>query len=337
MRAVVVDASGTRLERRAPQPSPEPGEALLRPVCLGLARSDLEVHRRRVAFEGVLGHEFVAVVEGVEGAEASLVGARVVGSINVVCGACDLCRAGLSAHCRRRAVLGLSGRDGCFADRFVLPVRNLVRVPDGIDSESAVFAEPLAGAIHAAQLIRLEGRPYVTILGDGVMGLLCAQVMSRLNASVRLLGRHPEKFGLCEKWGVKHRHVDEAGRRHDQDVVVDCTGRPEGLAVAVELVRPRGTVIVKSAPAPVGAAGEGDGGKCAGPVAACEGVMRALVVNELELIGARCGQIADAIAMLARGQIDVASLISRRFGLDQALEALHLAEDPRTLKVLLEP
>lgn len=333
MRAIRFDGRAPLLDLACPEPLPKPGEALIRPARVGIGAPDRAVIAGAVGFTGILGHEFVGVVERVHGApgkddQKKWEGKRIVGGVHIVCGRCDLCRGGLSTHCQARAVLGLHLRDGCLAERFTLPVANLVEVPRGVDDDAAVFAQPLAAVLHAAHMIRIEGKPYVTILGDGPLGLLAAQVMTRLNASVRVLGKHAEKYTLCEKWGIKHRHIDECGRRQDQDIVVDCTGAPPGLELAMQMVRPRGKIIVMTAPAPVPMAG-----------------MRALpstidlspmVVNELEVIGARCGSLADAVGALARREVDVLSLISRRFKLADGVRALGAAAEAGVLRVVVE-
>jgi len=254
-----------------------------------------------------------------------LVGKRVVGSTSAVCGRCDLCRRGLSNHCRERTVLGVHGRDGCFADLFCLPIANLTVVPDQLDDDHAVFAEPLASALHASQQVRIEGRPYVTVLGDGAIALLCAQVMSRMNASVRVLGSSPSRMALCERWGVKHRPLEEAGRRADQDLVIVCTQAARGLALALELVRPRGTVLLKSGLSP------GAGAGLDVPVD-----LSPIVTNEIEIVGSRCGRISEAITVLQRGTVDVVSLITRRSKLDDGERAMRLAEEPEQLKVVMD-
>lgn len=323
MRAVVFDGRSARFEARYAEPEVPAGEALVRPLLAGVCSTDLEICRGYMGFEGVLGHEFVGVVEelGPEAGEEarSLVGRRVVGSINCVCGVCDMCRRGLSNHCRDRTVLGIQGRDGCFADRFVLPVANLLAVPEGVDDDHAVFTEPVAAACQVLQQLHVEGTPYVTVLGDGRLGLLVAQVMSKLNATVRVVGRHPEKLALCEKWGVKHRPVDEVIARADQDVVVDCTGSASGLETAIGMVRPRGTIVLKST------------------VANQSGVdLAPLVVNEVEVIGSRCGPFPEALRLLRGGEVDVLSLISRRYKVEEAEAAMKAAQEPDVIKVLLE-
>lgn len=321
MRALVFDGTQLVFEPHRPDPEPAPGEALIRTIKAGICATDLEICRGYMQFQGVLGHEFVGVVESINGEDRrKLTGKRVVGGINAICMECDMCRAGLHNHCRNRTVLGILGRDGCFADKFTLPASNLVPVPDQVDDDNAVFAEPLAAALHAARQIHVEGKPYITVLGDGRLGLLCAQVMSRLNASVRVVGKHPEKMTLCEKWGVRHRHVDDIGRRADQDVVVDCTGSPHGLTLAMELVRPRGTILLKTTTAP--------GTR---PID-----LSPIVINEIEVVGSRCGSINDAINELARGSVDVLSLITRRYRLDHAITAMETAIQPGAIKVLIE-
>jgi len=321
MRALVFDRTSLTLDPRRADPQPAEGEAIIRPIKVGVCATDLEICRGYMGFTGVLGHEFVGVIESINGPDTrGLTGKRVVGGINAVCLKCDMCRAGLTTHCRHRTVLGILNRDGCFADRFVLPAINLVEVPDSIDDDTAVFAEPLAAALHAARQLHVEGKPYITVLGDGRLGLLCVQVMAQLNASVRLIGKHPDKMNLCTKWGIKHRHVNEIGRRADQDVVVDCTGSAEGLELALQLVRPRGKVLLKTTVAPTTRKTD----------------WSPIVINEIEVIGSRCGSIPDAIDALVRRQVDVVSLISRRFRLDDAVKAMQAARQPGMIKVLME-
>ena len=297
---------------------------MIRPLRMGICATDLQICKGYMAFHGVLGHEFVGVVEEAAGREGKpWVGKRVVGTINCVCGKCDMCQRGLREHCRNRTVLGIAGRDGCFAQRFTLPVQNLLAVPDSIDDDAAVFTEPLAAAFQILRQLTIEGRPFITVLGDGRLGLLCAQVMSQLNATVRLVGKHPDKLALCEKWGVKQRLLDEVGLRADQDIVVDCTGSSDGLATAMKMVRPRGKIVLKTTVAP----GSVPAGMDLSP----------LVVNEIQVIGSRCGPFPEALAALAAGKVDVLSLISRRMKLSEGVEAIRTAEQPGVIKVLLEP
>ncbi|CAG0970028.1 L-iditol 2-dehydrogenase [Phycisphaerales bacterium] len=328
MKAVVFEKS-VRVEERG-EPLPAPGDALVRPLLVGIASPDLAVIAGRVAFSGVLGHEFVGTVERVEADAAERKrweGKRVVGTPWIPCAACELCSRGLSAQCQERRVLGLHRRDGCFADRFTIPAANLVEIPKAVSDEAAVFAGVIGGAVHAARIARFEGKPYVTVLGDGPTALITAQVLAKLNASVRVLGTNPEKFSLCEKWGIRHRPVSEVGKRRDQDVVVDCTGAAEGLELAMQLARPRGTVIARSAPAPV---------PLTGLVNSVKGVdLSPAVCNELHVVGAGAGSIRDGVEALARGAVDVASLISRKFRLGEAVEAIAWAKRPEALRVVM--
>jgi len=324
MRALVFTGSEPKFELGHPDPKPKPDEVLIRPIRMGLCATDLEICRGYMGFTGVLGHEFVGIVEEVgKKAFKKWVGKRVVGSINCVCGSCDMCRGGLPEHCRKRSVLGIANRDGCLADSFALPERNLLEVPDSIDDDHAVFTEPLAAAYQIVRQLTIEGRPFITVLGDGRLGLLCAQVTSQLNATVRCVGKHPDKLALCEKWGVKHRLLEDVGRRADQDIVVDCTGRADGLATAMEMVRPRGKIVLKTT---VASRPNNE------PID-----LSPLVVNEIQLIGSRCGSFADALNALANNKIDVLSLISRRIKLADSVEALLAASQPDVIKVLLEP
>ena len=298
--------------------------ALVRTTRAAISPLDLVVARGGVAHDGVMGHEFVGVVERVEGDSApALVGKRVVGQPEIVCAACDLCRAGLSRHCRARRTLGVGGVAGCIAERFVVPVRNLVVLPDAIESEAAILTEPLSCALHASQVVRIVGKTYVTVLGDDAHALLAAQVMARQNASVRVLGECPERFSIAEKWGVKHRHASEVGLRADQDVVVCSSPDPRSLVAAMGMVRPRGKIVVRGAEAH--------------ERIDWSGVDLSLVADaELEIVGARGGRIADGVAALEQKQFDVGSLLGRRFRIDDAVAALRAASEPGALKVIVE-
>ena len=323
MRGLVFDGQSLSFSDRIPEPELAEGEALIRPTLTGICSTDLELCKGYMDFNGVLGHEFVGVVEKVDSSTGDkgkqLIGKRVVGGINCVCGVCDMCKSGLSTHCRERTVLGIDGRDGCFAERFTLPVNNLLVVPDHVDDEQAVFTEPLAAACNVKNQLHVVGQPYITVLGDGRLGLLTAQVLSKLNASVRVVGRHEQKMMLCEKWGIKHRHVNEITPRADQDVIVDCTGSAEGLKLAMSMVRPRGQIVMKTT------------------VANQSGVdLSPLIINEITVIGSRCGSFADALPMIAGDEVDVVSLISRRVRLDQGIEAFRTASQSGVIKVLLE-
>jgi alcohol dehydrogenase len=315
MRALVYDQS-LSFRPRHPEPPAEQGDSLLRVRQAGICSTDLEIAKGYMNFRGVLGHEFVGQV--MQSPDRALVGKRVAGEINVVCGRCDMCLSGLANHCRQRTVAGILNHDGVFAEFVRLPAVNLHVLPDTIDDDAAVFIEPLAAAFMVVKQINADGRKWVTVLGDGRLGLLTAQALRNAGCPVRVIGKHPAKLALCEKWQIRSRPLADIVGRHDQDVVVDCTGRAEGIELALQMVRPRGTVILKTTVAksvPVN--------------------LTSLVVDEITLVGSRCGPFREAIRALAEKQVDVASLIHRRMKLEQGLEAMDLAARPGVLKVIL--
>ena len=287
------------------EPVAKPGEAIVRMTRAavdGLHAGDAGV---------IAGREMVGVVMSVgDVARASMVGKRVVVSPLVACGVCDLCRGGLSTHCRERKELGAT-RDGTLAERVSVPLANLVEVPKELDDDRAAFAVPLGAALHAASLAKLEGKVFVTVIGDSLEAVLAAQVMAQRNASVRLLGRRPHRLSVCEKWGVKHRHIDEAGRRADQDLVLSFSGSDVDLDVALRLARPRATVVLAER-------------------VAWTGAREALVPlrdGEMTLIGARGVRLAEAVSLLAAGGIDVMALLSGKFALAKAEGAIAAVSD----------
>ena len=315
MRALVFDKTLT-FQPRHPEPAPAAGDCLIRVRQAGICATDLEITKGYMAFRGILGHEFSGEV--VQSPDRDLIGKRVAGEINIVCGRCDLCLSGLSSHCRNRSVLGIVNHDGAFAEYLRLPMQNLHVVPDSIDDDAATFIEPLAAAYQVLKQVNLDAGKWATVLGDGRLGLLVAQVLRDAGCQVRLIGKYPQKLALCEKWSIRARALADIVPRHDQDVVVDCTGSADGLGVAIQMVRPRGTIILKTtsaAGAPLNLA----------PV----------VIDEINIVGSRCGPFRQAIQALLEKRIDVASLIHRRMKLEQGLEAMDLAAKPGVLKVIL--
>jgi threonine dehydrogenase-like Zn-dependent dehydrogenase len=316
VRALVFDQS-LSLRPRHPEPPAADGDTLLRVRQAGVCATDLEITRGYMGFRGVLGHEFVAEV--LSSPNKDLVGQRVVGEINIVCGRCDLCLSGLSTHCRNRSVLGILNHDGAFADFIRLPAVNLHALPRTVDDDAAVFVEPLAAAFQVLkQVPALDGKKWVTVLGDGRLGLLVAQVLRDAGCPVRVIGKHADKLALCEKWSIRSRPLGDIAPRHDQDVVVDCTGSAAGFELAMQMVRPRGTIVLKS----TAAAGR--------PLN-----LAPLVIDEINVVGSRCGPFREAIRALAEKRIDVASLIHRRMRIDQGVEAMELSGRPGVLKVIL--
>lgn len=315
MRALVFNEKLSFQPRHDPPPASE-GDTLIKVRQAGICSTDLEIVKGYMGFRGVLGHEFVGDV--VESPDKQLAGKRVCGEINIVCGRCDLCLSGLSSHCRNRSVLGIQKHGGAFADYVRLPAINLHEVPASVDDDQAVFVEPLAAAFQVLKQIKLDGRKWVTVLGDGRLGLLVAQVLRNVGCPVRVVGKHPEKLALCEKWSIRSRLLADILPRHDQDVVVDCTGSSAGFETAMGIVRPRGTIVLKSTVA--------DGQPLN---------LAPLVVDEIQVVGSRCGPFREAIRALAEKSVDVVSLITRRMRLDQGVEAMQLAGRKGTMKVLL--
>lgn len=315
MRAVVFDRA-VQFDATYPDPSPGDGECLVRVHLAGLCATDVHITRGYMNFHGVLGHEMVGTVVA---GSPNWHERRVVCEINCVCRRCEMCQAGLATHCRSRTVLGIEGRDGCFADLVAVPEGNLHAVPETISDEQAVFVEPLAAAYQVLAQCPIDKRMTVTVIGTGRLGLLVAQVLATTGCKLTAVGRNPKKLSLCEKKGVQAIHVNDLVGRQDRDVVVECSGTPEGLDTAMQLVRPRGTIVLKST--------------CAEPGSLN---LAPLVVNEIRLLGSRCGPFQEAINALARQAVEVRSLISKTFPIEQAVDAFDAARDSRYVKVLLK-
>jgi threonine dehydrogenase-like Zn-dependent dehydrogenase len=305
-----------RVEKETPRPTGR--EALLRTRLAGICGTDLEILRGYMAFEGILGHEFVAEVERCP-SRPELEGQRVVGGINAGCGACPSCREDESRHCPDRSVLGILGRDGCHAERFLLPAENLVPLPEGLSDERAVFAEPLAASLHVLEQVPDLPGQEVLVLGDGRLGLLLSRVLDQAGARVTLLGRDPARLGRAGTGRVTAL-TDPATTRRRFSVAVEATGRPEGFTLALDALLPRGTLVLKSthqqgAPLP----------------------LARVVIDELRVVGSRCGRLEPAVAALEREGIPVDDLIDAEFPLADTPRAYEEAARPGTLKVLLRP
>lgn len=314
IRAVVYENALRVVERAAPQA--EPGEALIRLRLAGICNTDLELMRGYKGFSGTLGHEFVGEV--IDGPDAWL-GKRVVGEINISCGECDLCRRGMRTHCRNRATLGLMNYDGAFADVFRLPVDNLWAVPDGVSDEQAVFAEPLAAACEVLEAGVIAPETRVIVLGAGKLGLLVAQVVRLTGADLTVVARRDRPRSLLAQWGIPSATAPDLDPGM-ADVVIDCTGSAEGFATALDLVRPRGAIILKSTYAGLP-----------------EADLTRVAVDELRVIGSRCGPFGAALRLLSDGLVDPRPMIEARYPLADAEQALARAAQPGTLKVLLIP
>ena len=295
-----------------------PDECLIGVRMAGICGTDLEILAGYAGFRGVPGHEFVGVVEWApEGADGWL-GRRIVGEINIGCGQCRLCREGVRAHCERRQVLGIRGRDGAFAEYVALPARNLHLVPDDLSDDVAVFVEPLAAACRITEQLDLSNAPEAAVLGDGRLGWLVAQVLRHAGVRVTVVGRHAEKLAIARRFDLEAVAADGTDAMRGRfDVVVDATGRPEGLPSALALVRPRGTVVLKST-----------------FHGAAQIATFPIVVDEVTIVGSRCGPFPKAIDLLSRGAVDVRPLVSGVYPLSRWSDAFAAART--NLKVLID-
>jgi threonine dehydrogenase-like Zn-dependent dehydrogenase len=299
------------------------GEALVRVTLSGVCNTDLEIARGYAGFSGTLGHEFVGVVEEARGAEG-LVGRRVVGEINAGCGRCALCAAGDARHCAERTVLGIVGRDGAHAEYLRLPASNLIIVPDEVGDERAVFTEPLAAACGVVERVEIEDGARVAVVGDGKLGLLCAQALAALTgAALTLVGKHDAKLEIARRRGVETVRLDKlegSTPARAFDVVVEATGSPAGFDLALALLKARGTLVLKST---------FHGAIHLDPAR--------VVVDEITLVGSRCGRFAPALELLESNRVDVESLISEELPLAEGVRAMRRAAETGVLKVLLRP
>jgi threonine dehydrogenase-like Zn-dependent dehydrogenase len=358
MRALTFDGKVVRYRTDLPQPAPAAGEALIRVQAASICQTDLEIAKGYMGFTGILGHEFVGTVEklGPTAADARAtpltkngptrpadwIGTRVVGEINCVCGKCAMCSRGLSSHCTNRSVLGIFNHEGAFAEYLTLPLRNLHLVPEHVSDEEAIFVEPLAAAFQVLRQVPIEKRTRVAVLGDGRLGLLIAQVLARTGCALTLVGHHEDHLALAEKLCTALPSTGRSGRKpgtlkaagsprgsfritldrdlratREFDVVVDCAGSTEGLQRALALVRPRGTIVLKTTVAngaPLNLA----------PV----------VVDEITIVGSRCGPFSEALQALAAREISVTPLITKRVSLEQAAP-LFAPNTPNPLKTLI--
>jgi threonine dehydrogenase-like Zn-dependent dehydrogenase len=315
MRAIRLDPS-LQFVAKCDQPTPPPGEALVRVHQAGICATDLELVKGYMGFRGTLGHEFVGTVEEAQGNE-HFHGKRVVGEINAACRACPTCQAGRLTHCPNRTTLGIDRRDGAFADYLCLPVENLYPVPEEISNDQAVFIEPLAAACQILEQVSIVPSDRVVIIGDGRLGLLCAQVLQTTNCKLMVIGRHPEKLALLNQQGIETT-LQPGDLLPGVDIVVEATGSPDGLRLANRLLRPRGTLVLKST-----YHGE------------TTFDFTSLVVNEINLIGSRCGPFPQAIELLQRNSVTVGPLIQARYSLAQGMEAMERATTTGTLKVII--
>ena len=307
MRAVVFDGA-LRFTTSAQLREARPDEVAVDVLEAGICETDLQLCRGYMGFRGILGHEFVGIARS----------GRFVGEINCACRVCSVCRSGLPTHCPERTVVGILNHDGAFAETLLIPEHNLHPVPDSLSTSTAVFVEPVAAACRIVEQVSVTGRR-VAVLGDGRLGNLSAQVLRHHGADVYVVGKHAAKLDLLRHLGIRTVLLSELQSNRSCDIVVDCTGSPTGLETALQLIRPCGTIVLKTT------------------VAATQTLhMAPFVIDEITLLGSRCGPFDAALQLLEQGVVDVAPLISARYPLDQAVAAFELASRKDVLKVLLE-
>ncbi|MEQ9485540.1 MDR/zinc-dependent alcohol dehydrogenase-like family protein [Coleofasciculus sp. F4-SAH-05] len=315
MQALWLENNQLQLRHDIPIPQPPPGEALVRVVRAGICNTDLELIRGYYPYKGILGHEFVGVVEQ---GPTELQGQRVVGEINAVCGQCHYCQRGQSTHCENRTVLGIVNRHGAFADYLSLPIENLHRVPDTLPTDLATFTEPVAAALEIQQQVTVSSTERVLVVGDGKLGQLVAQTLALTGCDLFVVGRHQHKLANLSARGINGGFADAIAHR-SFDIAVECTGNPAGFELARRALRPRGSLVLKSTYA----------GQLTFDASS-------LVVDEITLIGSRCGPFAPALELLASGRVDVKPLIQGHYPLREGIKAVEQAKTKGVLKVLLD-
>jgi len=329
MRAIVLESNDLSSRTDYPAPVPRDGEVLVRVLRAGVCETDLQLIRGYMGFSGILGHEFVGVAES-----GPFKGKRVVGEINCSCWKCPTCQGGAPSHCPNRSVLGILNHDGAFADYIAVPQRNLHVVPDDMPTDVAVFTEPVAAAFQIPAQMTIHRHDRIVVLGDGRLGNLCAQVLAHLSKDVTVVGKHEEKLALLtgppkgghyrrgeggQRGEIKTALLSEFPARRDADIVVDCTGSATGLPTALTLVAPRGTIVLKTTVA-------GEQTLALAPV----------VIDEVTILGSRCGPFDRALTALDTGEVDVLPMISARYDLSEGMAALEHARTKPALKVLLD-
>jgi len=316
MKAVVFD-DGLKLENNYPMPTQQTGEALIKVNTIGICNTDYEITKGYMGYKGILGHEFTGIVEKAD--NKNLVGKRVVGEINCGCGNCDWCKQGLERHCFNRSTLGIWQREGCFAEYVSLPEKNLLVIPDNVSNEEAVFVEPLAAALEILEQIHIPPYKKVVVLGDGKLGLIIALALNAAGLDILLVGKHEEKLAIAKKQGVKTTLLNELKIEKTYDYVVEATGSISGFETSLSLTKPRGTLILKST------------------IAASKEINLApIVIDEITIVGSRCGQFAPALRMLEQKKINVLPLITDIYPIEKSIEAFDRNKEKSSIKVLVK-
>lgn len=303
--------------REIETPSPKKNEALIKILLAGICQTDIEITRGYMNFAGIPGHEFVGKVEAC--ANKKWIGKKVVGEINMACEECSFCKEGMQNHCSERTVLGIQGKDGTFAEYITLPLKNLYEVPPSVKDDEAVFVEPLAAACRILEQVTIKKNARVLVLGDGKLGLLIGQILSQTKCTLLCAGKHPEKLSFLSSLGIPTQMEKEV-KEKVFDFVIEATGNPEGIKKALDLILPEGTIILKST-----------------YHGSNETEIVRVVVDEIKLIGSRCGPFNQAIHLLKEKHVTVSPLISKIFPLNEASEAFIHASLPDVVKVLIRP
>ncbi len=318
MKAIVFD-NKLNFTDTYPMPEPMENEALIRVLMAGICNTDIEITKGYTGFKGVIGHEFVGIVEKINGKNQSLLNKRVVGEINCGCGKCEYCKKGLKNHCPERKVLGIVNKQGAFAEYITLPLENLHVVPENISDEEAVFAEPLAAAFEILRQIQIKPDDKILIMGDGKLGLLVSLALHISHSNLILAGRHENKLRIAKDKGVETLLFNKLPVKRDYDIVVESTGSADGFETALKLIKPRGVIILKSTVA-----------------AGKEINLAPVVVDEITVIGSRCGPFEPALDLLSKKLIDVKPLITEIYSFDKAKEAFERATAKDALKVIID-
>ena len=320
MKAIVFDKE-LKLDNNYPKPVPQKGEALIRVTLAGICNTDYEITKGYMGYVGVLGHEFVGVVEEVNGDDKSLIGKRVVAEISYGCGdpECEWCAKKNYRHCPNRHTIGIWKKDGCMAEYLTVPTNILFEVPDNVTDEQAVFVEPLAAACEILEQLHIEPMSKILVLGDGKLGLTTALTLNAHNLDVLLVGKHQNKLDIAKAQGVKTQLLSEFTPGKKYDVVVEATGSASGFETSMSLTKPRGVLVLKSTVA---------SGK--------ELNLAPIVIDEITVLGSRCGQLPPALRLLENHRIDFTPFITKTYSIDESLEAFEANKAKESLKILIK-
>lgn len=322
MKAIVFnDKDGLHLDNNYKKPVPQKGEALIKVTLAGICNTDYEITKGYMGYNGILGHEFIGTVEEINDKDKSLLGKRVTAEISYGCNnpECEWCAVKNYRHCPDRHTLGIWRKDGCFAEYVTMPLNVLFEIPENVEDEQAVFVEPLAAACEITEQLHIQPIQRVVVLGDGKLGLTTALTLSAQGLDVTLIGKHQNKLDIAKNQGVKTQLLQDTKIENIYDVVVEATGSVSGFETSLSLVKPRGVLVLKSTIAT---------GK--------ELNLAPIVINEITVLGSRCGQFPPALNLLAKHRIDFKPFISAVYSIDDAIEAFEANKSKETLKVLIK-